>query len=91
MTKKQEVANVRKQNERLMKMVAEAREKERGYQEVAKANSAYISVLLKRLGATEDNVVDIKASEVTEALQKYEARAMATDGGFALYLKEVEV
>lgn len=59
-----------------------------GYKEVAKVNSAYISILLKRLGATEDNKVDVKATEITEALEKYETRAEAIDGGFALYYTE---
>ena len=84
-TKKQELANVKKQNERLMKMVAEEREKVRGYEQVAKVNSAYISILLKRLGATEKHKVDIQAAEITEALSGYEARAVATENGFALY------
>jgi hypothetical protein len=87
-TKKQELARVQKQNERLMRMVAEEREKVRGYEQVAKANGAYISILLKRLGATEGNKVDIQATEITEALTKYEARAIATESGFSLYYSE---
>ena len=90
LTKKQEMAKLKKQNERFMRMIAEEREKVRGYEEVAKVNSAYISILLKRLGATEEKPIDIKAPEITEALQNCEARALATEGGFALYVKEAE-
>ena len=89
-TKKQELEKVKKQNDKLMKMIGEERQKVAGYEQVAQVNSAYISILLKRLGATEDNKVDIQASEVTEALAKYEARAVATEGGFGLYYEVVE-
>lgn len=88
LTKEQELAKVKKQNGRLLKMVAEERGKVAGYEQVAKVNSAYISILLKRLGATEDNKIDIKASEVTEALDKYGTWAIATGDGFALYYTE---
>lgn len=88
MIKKQEMAKVQKQNDRLLKMLSEEREKAAGYEQLAKVHSAYISILLKRLGATEDNKVDIKATEVTEAIEKYEARAEAIEGGFALYYTE---
>ena len=90
LTKKQELEKVKKQNDRLLKMIAEERQKVAGYEQVAQVNSAYISILLKRLGATEENKVDIPASEITEALEKYEARAIATDKGFALYYAEVK-
>ena len=88
LTKKQELEKVKKQNQKLVKMLADEREKVAGHEQVAKVNCAYISILLKRLGATEDNKVDIKATEITEALEKYEARAEAIEGGFALYYAE---
>lgn len=89
-TKKQELEKVKKQNDKLMKMIGEERQKVAGYEQVAQVNSAYISILLKRLGATEDNKVDIQAAEVSEALTKYEARAVAIDGGFGLFYEEVK-
>jgi hypothetical protein len=89
-TKKQELEKVKKQNDKLMKMIGEERQKVAGYEQMAQVHSAYISILLKRLGATEDNKADIQASEVTEALAKYEARAVATEGGFGLYYEVVE-
>jgi hypothetical protein len=88
MKKKQKLVKAKAQKARLMKMITEEREKVAGYEQVAKVNSAYISILLKRLGATEDKKVDIPATEITEALEKYEARAIATEGGFALYYAE---
>lgn len=64
------------------------KEKVAGYEQVAKMNSAYIAILLKRLGATKDNKVIIPASEVTEALTKYGTWATAAGEGFALYYTE---
>jgi hypothetical protein len=77
-----------KQKEKLKQMLMEERQKVAGYEQIAQVHSAYISILLKKLGATEDNKVEIKASEVTEALGKYEARAEATEKGFSLYYTE---
>ena len=79
-----------KQKEKLKQMLMTEREKIAGYEQLAKVHSAYISILLKRLGATEDNMIAITASEVTEALEKYEARAVATEDGFGLYLEEAK-
>ena len=83
-----EVLRLERRTERLRKAIAEEREKVAGYEQLAKVHGAYISILLKKLGATEDNKVEIKATEVTEALEKYEARAIATESGFALYCTE---
>lgn len=73
-----------------MKMVGEEREKVEGYKQIAKVHSAYISILLNKLGATKDNMITITASEVTEALTKYEARAMQTEDGYSLYCEVIE-
>lgn len=89
MTKKQEMAKAKKQNDRLLKMVSEEREKVAGYEQLAKVHSAYISILLKRLGATKDSMITITASEVTDALKNYEARAMPTEEGYGLYCEVV--
>lgn len=90
LTKKQELAKVKGQNEKLIKMVNEEREKVVGYEQIAKVHSAYISILLKKLGATKDNMIAITAAEVTEALAKYEARAMQTEDGYSLYYEVAE-
>ena len=81
-------AELKIRRDKLKEMVEREREKVAGYVQVAKVHSAYISILLKKLGATEENKVEIKATEITEALEKYEARAIATEEGFALYLVE---
>ena len=90
MTKKQEMAKIKKQNDKLVKMLAEERQKVAGYEQIAKVHSAYISILLNKLGATKDNMITITASEVTEALKKYEARAIQTEDGFSLYCEVIE-
>ena len=85
MTKRQEMAKIQKRNDKLVTMVAEEREKVKGYEQLAKVHSAYISILLNKLGATKDNMITITAEEVTEALTKYEARALPSEDGFSLY------
>lgn len=89
LTKKQEMARLRKQNERLMKMIAEEREKGVGYEQVAKVHSAYIAILLKRLGATKENPVEIQPQEIAEMIKNHEARAFITErGAYCLYYEE---
>ena len=90
MTKKQEMAKIKNQNYKLMKMLAEERQKVAGYEQIAKIHSAYISILLNKLGATKDNMITITASEVKEALKKYEARAIPSEDGYSLYCEVVE-
>ena len=89
-TKKQELEKVKKQNDSLLKMINGEREKVKGYAEIAKVHSAYIAILLQKLGATKDNMIAITAEEVKEALAKYEARAMPTEEGFSLYCEVIE-
>ena len=66
-------------------MIAEERAKVAGHEQLAKVHSAYISILLQKLGATKDNMITITAGEVKEALRKYEARAMPVEDGYSLY------
>ena len=79
-----------KQKEKLKKMLLAEREKVAGYEQVAKVHSAYISILLKKLGAIKDNTVTITDSEIKEALNKYEARAVKTEDGWGLYCEVKE-
>ncbi len=88
-TKKQELERVKKQNRRLLDMIGKEREKVAGYEQLAKVHSAYISILLKKLGATEDNLITITAEDVKEALKKYEARAIQVEGGYSLYCEVI--
>lgn len=78
------------QKEKLKEMLMTEREKVAGYEQVAKVHSAYISILLKKLGATKDNTVIITDSEIKEALNKYEARAIKTEDGWGLYCEVKE-
>ena len=71
--------------------IAEEKDKRVGYEELARVHSSYISILLNKLGATKDNMITITASEVTEALTRYEARAVPNgDGSYSLYCEVVE-
>ena len=69
-------------------LLAEEKEKVAGYEQLAKVHSAYIAILLKKLGATEDNKVNISAPEVKETIEKCEVRAELTDDGYSLYYTE---
>lgn len=74
-----------KQKEKLKQMLEEERAKAKGYEELAKIHGAYISILLKKLGCTKDHSFVITPSDVREALEKYEARALPVEGGYGLY------
>ena len=87
MTKKQELEKERERNGKLLAMVNDARERVRGYEQLAKVHSAYIAILLQRLGAAEDNAFNIKANEIADALENLETRALAMeDGSWSLYV-----
>ena len=85
LTKKQKLQKEKNRNHRLLKMIAEERAKVAGHEQLAKVHSAYISILLQKLGGTKDNMITITAGEVKEALKKYEARAMPAEDGYSLY------
>ena len=90
LTKQQELEQERKRNERLRKMVKAEREKVAGYEQIAKAHSAYIAILLKKLDANRSNPVCIKAEDVAEALNTLETRAVSgEDGAWNLYWEKV--
>ena len=86
LTKEQELTKERRRNERLLKMIKGEREKVAGYTQLAKVHSAYIAVLLKKLGANRSNPICIKAEDVAEALKNLETRAVSgEDGAWSLY------
>ena len=66
-------------------------EKVKGYAELARVHSAYISILLKKLEATKDNAVTVTGEEIKKAMEKYEARAMyePTDRSWKLYCEVI--
>lgn len=65
--------------------LAEERDKVKGYEQIAKIHGAYIAILLKKLGATEENKLHIPASEVKAHIETCEVRAEVTDNGYSLY------
>lgn len=88
-TKQQEISALKKKNEKLLKMLGEEREKVAGYEQVAKVHCAYISILLKRLGATKDKAVEIQPQEIADNIGKDEARALISGSGvYSLYIEE---
>lgn len=95
MTKAQEIAKVKGQNDKLRKMLADEREKVaryedgEGYEGVYRIQNAYIAVLLSKMGATKENPVTILKEEITKAMEHYEVRAgIDEDGAWKFYVEE---
>ena len=77
----------------LKNQIAAKEEKVKGHEEIAKVHSAYIAILLKKLGATDsNNAITIPKGEVVEALEHYEARATidTIDNSWKLYCEVIE-
>ena len=88
--KEEKLLKEQTRNKRLLGMVKTEREKTAGYEQLAKVHSAYIAILLKKLGATKEQPVIILAEDVTEALESYETRAFSyEDGSWGLYCETV--
>lgn len=66
------------------------KEKVKGCTELSMIHSAYISVLLNKLGATEKNVVNITFADIKDALTKYETKVIPTENGYGLYCEVVK-
>lgn len=75
---------------KLKQMVEEERQKVKAYEQIAKVHSAYISILLKRLGAAQDNPQTFTKAEIKEALEHYEARGIPLEDGYSLYCEVIE-
>ena len=78
------------QKRKLMQMVKAERQKVKAHEQIAKVHSAYISILLKRLGATEDNPQTFTKAEIKEALEKYEARGIPVEDGYSLWCEVID-
>ena len=87
LTKKQMLEAERKRNDKLLKMIGEAREQVAGYEQLAKVHAAYIAFLIQKLGATKDSPVTITKEDVVEAM-KLEVRGLPDGEGFKLYIEE---
>ena len=67
------------------------KEKVAGYEQLAKVHSAYISIILKKLGATDRyKAISFTRAEVKEALEKNETRALIDGDGYKLYCEVIE-
>lgn len=75
---------------KLKKMLMVERAKVKDYEAIAKVHSAYISILLKRLGATEDNPQTFTKAEIKETLEKYEARGIPVEDGYSLWCEVID-
>jgi hypothetical protein len=76
-----EITKLKKNNEKLHKMLEEERNKVKGYEELARIHNAYIAITLKKMGATSDNPIPIINDEIKEAMEHYEVRAVVGDDG----------
>lgn len=77
---------LKKLNEKLVEMVKAEKEKVAGYNQIAKLHSAYIAILLDKLGGTEDNPILIENIDVTNALEETEVRGYPPyEGAWCLY------
>ena len=74
---------------KLIQKIECERERVKAYAEIVKIYGAYISLLLKKLGADKQGPVMISKKEVAEALTKLEARALPKEEGFDLYFEEL--
>ena len=87
--KAKEAARRKRQNEKLRKMYESERQRVAGHEQLASIQSAYITILLNKLGATKERPVAITKEEVTEALAKDIVRVGCADAGvFNFYIEE---
>lgn len=75
-------------NDNLRKMNEELRLTVEGHKELAKVFTAYIALLLKRVGATEEEPMLITEEDVKYALEHYETRAILQNGEKMLFCAE---
>ncbi len=80
-----------KQKEKLKQLLITEREKNKGYEQLAQLHSAYITILLHRLSATEANPISISTEDVKIAMNDFETRAYTTETGvWNLYFEKVK-
>lgn len=89
MIEKETKDTLRRKNKKLLEMIKTEREKNAGYEQLAKVHSAYIAFLLNKLGATEESGVSISNADIKEMLEKYEVRGYPSDGGMSIYSVKV--
>lgn len=89
--KTKEIKRLKNMNDKLREMNARERQKVAGHEELANIQTAYIALLLKKLGADKDNAVTITKEDVSEVIAKDIVRVGFADVGvFKFYVEESE-
>jgi hypothetical protein len=83
------VEDAKIREDHLRRIIDTERTRHKAYEQIVNGYSAYIAILLDKLGATKDNAITITAEEAAEALKKYETRGIPIDGGFSLYCEVI--
>jgi hypothetical protein len=83
------VEDAKIREDHLRRIIDTERTRHKAYEQIVKGYSAYIAILLDKLGATKDNAITITAEEAAEALKKYETRGIPVEGGFSLYCEVI--
>ena len=78
-------ANYKVKNDQLLKMNEELRKTVEGHKQLANVFTAYIALLLEKVGATEENPILITEEDVKYALEHYETRAILQNGEKKLF------
>ena len=87
--KTKDAVKLAKQNEKLRKMYEVEKEKIAGYEELSNIQNAYIAVLLKKLGATEEHPIIVTNEEVRELLgSKLVTVNVVEKGKWQFYIEE---
>lgn len=87
--KTKDAARLAKQNEKLRKMYEVEREKNAGHEELSNIQNAYIAVLLKKMGATEEHPIIVTNDEVKELLgSKLVTVNVVEKGKWQFYIEE---
>lgn len=87
--KTKDAARLAKQNEKLRKMYEVEREKNAGYEELSNIQNAYIAVLLKKMGATEEHPIIVTNGEVKALLgSKLVTVNVVEKGKWQFYIEE---
>ena len=80
------MAREKEQIAKLKQMVEHEREKVAGYEQISKLHAAYIAILLRKLGATENEPFTITAADVAEAMG-LEVRGYPDGTSWKLYVE----
>ena len=79
-----------KKLEKMKQRYETEREKVKAYEQIIQIHSAYMGILLKALGATEEKPFEYTHEAVTNAMENINAMAIPTENGFKLFYVEKE-